>query len=367
MVAIYTALLLAAPQWGKHAVGLEVAALEDPSRPREGKPRPIQMTLWYPAEKGGQEDLTFGDYVTLLASELGPASPEQVRETVEEHASFLRDRAKMSGDEVERWLARPMRAVPRAPPLTGAVPLVLVAQGNGNSASDQAVLCELLASHGFAVATSPSPTRITGPMKDNSDIAKTAEDQTLDLAILAKAARERPFVAKVPDRTALVGHSFGARSALLYAMQNGAVALVSLDGGIGTKTGQDELRKSRFFDAARAKLPILHIYEQLDAFMAPDFTLLRSLPGADVRLVRATHLHHMHFTTVGDAAGQFPALAKVTQADARTTQAYTDVANATVAFLEAALADKRGRARIDRALSHVGRTLSVTQNAPPAH
>src|SRR5207248_6268493 len=117
MVAIYTALLLAAPQWGKHAVGLEVAALEDSTRPREGKPRPIQMSLWYPAEKGGQEDLTFGDYVTLLASELGPASPEQVRTAVEEHASFLRTRAKMSEGDIERWLARPMRAIPRAPPL----------------------------------------------------------------------------------------------------------------------------------------------------------------------------------------------------------------------------------------------------------
>jgi pimeloyl-ACP methyl ester carboxylesterase len=168
-------------------------------------------------------------------------------------------------------------------------------------------------------------------------------------------------VATEPARTALVAHSFGARSALLYAMHDGAAALVSLDGGIGTKTGQDQLRKSKFFDAARAKLPILHFYEQLDAFMAPDFALLRSLPGADVRLVRATHLHHMHFTTVGDAASQFPALAKVTHADARTAQAYADVANATVAFLKAALSDAPGRARIDRALSKLGSTLSNRQ------
>jgi dienelactone hydrolase len=362
MVAFLSAALLsAALHWGAHPVGLEVVALEDPSRPLEGKPRPIQMSLWYPAEKGGQEDLTFGDYVTLLASELGPASPEQVQTTVEEHASFLRTRAKMTGDDVERWLARPMRAIPRAPPVATPAPLVLVAQGSGNSASDQAVLCELIASHGFAVATSPSPTRITGPMKDEGDIAKTAEDQALDLAVLAKAARERPFVAK--DRTALVAHSFGARAALLYAMHDGAAALVSLDGGIGTKTGQDELRKSRFFDAARAKLPILHIYEQLDAFMAPDFSLLRSLPGADVRLVRASHLHHMHFTTVGDAAAQFPALAQVTHADARTAQAYGDVADATVSFLQAALAQKTTRAGIDRALSHLGKTLVVTKRS----
>jgi dienelactone hydrolase len=349
MVALLSAILSAALPWGTHAVGLEVAALEDPGRPHEGKPRPIQMVLWYPAEKGGQEDLTFGDYVGLVASELGPASPEQVRTAVEEHAEFLRTRAKMSEADIERWLSRPMRAIPRAPPAATPVPLVLVAQGNGNSASDQAMLCELIASHGFAVATSPSPTRISGPMKGEEDIAKTAEDQALDLAMVAKAARERPFVAK--DRTALVAHSFGARSALLYAMHEGATALVSLDGGIGTRTGRDELRKSRFFDGARAKLPILHIYEQLDAFMAPDFSLLRSLPGADLRLVRASHMHHMHFTTVGEAVGQFPALAQVTHADARTSQAWRDVANATVAFLQG------------HALSHLGSNLTITKRA----
>jgi dienelactone hydrolase len=359
MLAIYAALLMAAPQWGPHAVGFEVVPLEDASRPREGKPRPIQMSLWYPAEKGGAEDLTFGDYVTLVASELGPASPEQVSISVDEHASFLRSRAKMSEADIERWLARPMRAIPRAPPLATPAPLVLVAQGNDNSASDQAVLCELLASHGFVVATSPSPTRISGPMKSEEEIAKVAEDQALDLGLLGMEARKRPFVAK--GRTALVGHSFGARSALLWAMHDGHLAgLVSLDGGIGVKTGQAELRASRFFDRDRATLPILHFYEELDGFMAPDFSLLRSLP-AYLRLVRTTHMHHMHFTTVGEAASKFPALAQVTHADARTSQAYAEVANATVSFLKAALAEKPTRAGIDRALSHLGKNLALSK------
>src|SRR5207237_8585318 len=128
----------------------------------------------------------------------------------------------MSEGDVERWLARPMRAIPRAPPLATPVPLVLVAQGSGNSASDQAVLCELLASHGFAVATSPSPTRITGPMKGEEDIARTAEEQALDLAVLAKAAPEGPFVAK--DRTARGAHSLGARAARPAARLAGAAA-----------------------------------------------------------------------------------------------------------------------------------------------
>jgi hypothetical protein len=63
---------------------------------------------------------------------------------------------------------------------------------------------------------------------------------------------------------------------------------------------------------------------------------------------------------VGDAVGKFPALAKVTHADARTPQAYSDVSGATVAFLEASFA-KTPKARIDRALSKLGGTLSNRQ------
>jgi hypothetical protein len=71
----------------------------------------------------------------------------------------------------------------------------------------------------------------------------------------------------------------------------------------------------------------------------------------------------MHFTTVGDAVRQFPALAQVTHSDARTAQAYGDVADATVSFLKAALAQKPTRAGIDRALSHLGKTLVVTKQS----
>ncbi|MFL5396423.1 MAG: hypothetical protein ACJ79P_00840, partial [Myxococcales bacterium] len=67
MLAIaWTAVLLAAPQWGAHPVGFEVSALQDPSRPLEGRPRPIQMSLWYPAARPAPTELTFGDYVGLV-------------------------------------------------------------------------------------------------------------------------------------------------------------------------------------------------------------------------------------------------------------------------------------------------------------
>jgi pimeloyl-ACP methyl ester carboxylesterase len=165
-------------------------------------------------------------------------------------------------------------------------------------------------------------------------------------------------------RPAVVAHSFGARSALLFAMRDGASALVSLDGGIGTKTGQSNLVSSRFYDSVRATLPILHLYEDLDSFMAPDFSLLRSLARADRFIVRTAHLHHVHFTEIGAVLAGFPALATATRADPETARAYDDVARTVVAFLRAA--SGHATTRIDETLKSGGRLLVVVERLPAA-
>jgi dienelactone hydrolase len=338
MTLVAWAILLGALSWGPHAVGFETGLVADveASRMVDGKPRPIQMSLWYPAERKGRASLTFRDYVELKAGERGTASAGGTRAAVEQEAAFLRGAAKMDPGDVERWLDRPMRAVREAPPLAGRRALVLVAQGNGHGAADQAILCEFLASHGFVVATSPSPTRIVGPMQSDAGIAPMAQDQALDLAAIAKAARERPFVDAA--RTALVAHSFGARSGLLFLMHHDVAAFVSLDGGIGTKRGERELRASPLFDASRATTPIVHVYEELDGYMAPDFSLLRALDRADRFIVHAPHMHHIHFSSVNEDVDSFPALASATSADRQTARTYEEVAQLTLAFLDASLA-----------------------------
>jgi dienelactone hydrolase len=355
---------LAVPVWGPHPVGFEVMQLEDASRPLGGRPRPIQLSFWYPAQPTARATLVFRDYVALAASERGPAAIGAEDAAIAKHAAFLHDAAKLPPADVARWLDRRMRAVAHGKALAGPWPLVLVAQGNDNGAEDQATLCELLASQGFVVATSPSPTRIAGPMKNESDIARVAEDQALDLAAIQKAVRAR--TSSRHTRPAVVAHSFGARSALLFAMRDGASALVSLDGGIGTNRGQSELMASRFYDSARATFPILHVYEDLDSFMAPDFSLLRSLTGADRWFVRSAHLHHVHFTEIGAALAGFPALAIATGADPDTAAAYDDVARTTVALLEAVVSGDRehSAARADRALNGGARNLGVVAKLP---
>jgi dienelactone hydrolase len=202
---------------------------------------------------------------------------------------------------------------------------------------DQAVLAELLASHGYAVATCPSPMNISGPMQDASEIAARAEEQAADLAFVRHELRDDVHVDA--SRLAVVGHSFGARGALLFAMQDRAVrALVSLDGGIGTALGRDAMEKSPLFRARGLDIPMLHAYEELDEFMTPDFALLRAVAGERLELVPTRGLRHVHFTTVGFAAAAWSDVARATGAGEGVTESLATIVSRTIERIARALA-----------------------------
>jgi len=324
------------PLWGglesgPSAVGFKVLRKSDPSRPLQGgAARPIQISLWYPAAASDGPRLTYRDYFVLSADELlaQPASPDEERKALAGFEGFLAS-VKVPAAVAERWLAEPMAASRDAPAASGKHPLLLIALGNGQSAHDQAVLGEYVASHGFAVATCPSQTRIGGAMQSESQIAANAEAQAADLAFVAQELRETVDA----ERIGVIGDSFGARSALLFAMADAKVrALVSLDGGIGTATGARVFAASRLFNADRARAPILHFYEEADPFMKPDFGLLRSLDRSERWLIRMGGLHHVHFTILGEAAAIFPELGAATHTVDGTRAAYEQVLDAARRF-----------------------------------
>ncbi len=320
------------------AVGFKVLAEKDATRPLEdGRSRPVQIAIWYPAAKASGARMTYRDYFLLTASETDPEeTPREAdrRKAIEGFESFLAS-AGVTKSDAARLLATRMTAVRAAGPAAERFPLVLIAQGNGQSAHDQAFLAEYLASHGYVVATSPSPARLTGPVSEE-DIPSKAQEQAADLVFAIKALQTWPSVR--PGPAALVGHSFGARSALLVAMsQRDIAALVSLDGGIGAKTGTGMLERSRLFDAKKMTAPLLHFFEDSDPFMAPDFTLLRSLGPGERFVVRVPDVRHIHFTSIGALISIAPSLAKATSANERTRWSYEAVCRSTISFLDAAM------------------------------
>jgi dienelactone hydrolase len=329
---------------GRWPVGFTHLAVADTSRPLpSGRPRPLDIGVWYPAGASATPHLAYRTYFLLTPppQDSLPAD-EAARRELAGFGEFLASHGA-SPAAVSAWLDAPMLATPGPPAAGGRFPLVLVAQGNGQSLHDQAPLCEYLASHGYVVATVPSPMRISGPLTDEREMGARASEQAYDLGFaLAQVARRPDVDAR---RVGLVGHSFGARAALLFAMRERRVAaLVSLDGGIGTATGRTSLEQAPSFDPAAMRAPMLHLYQRLDAFMAPEFGLLRSLTASDRWLVQVPAMHHHHFASLGAVSVTRPALAPALGASAGTARAYLAVAAATLGFLDGFLTYQPGAA-----------------------
>jgi dienelactone hydrolase len=276
------------------------------------------VAFWYPAAATGSgPELRFRDLLAATVGEAGlrAAKPGEVDAALAGWSGFLTGH-DVSPATAAAWLEAPLGVFAAAAPADRRPPLVLVAQGDRQSAPDQAVLCAFLASHGFAVATMPSPSSLDGEMSTEAEIVPRAEEQAADLAFVA-AELERRGLADA-TRIGVVGHSFGARGALFYVMREPrAVALVSLDGGIGTALGAAAMRASPMWRPARLRASVLHCFERLDPFMAPDLGLLREAAGERLELLESREMHHIHFSTLGFAAAAWPDLGAATGAGDR--------------------------------------------------
>jgi dienelactone hydrolase len=273
---------------------------------------------WYPTSATGAP-LRFRDYLGDGAEQL---------------ASFLGNTGT-SQATVDSLFASSLYAVPSPRSIGRPFPLVLIAQGNSHDVIDQVILCEYLASQGFVVAATPSP-MVRSPIEREEQVGTFAETQAAELAATIGAIATTLPVDT--EHVGVVGHSFGARAALLLAMQNRRVkAIVSLDGGIGTSTAAESFRRAPSFRADAPLPPLLHFFEELDAFVAPDFAMLKSLRSSELLLEPTEAMHHVHFTTYGFAAALFPDLARATRATPTTGKAVTRVAELTANFLRRSL------------------------------
>ena len=293
-------------QPGPSRVGFSVHMEKDAARSTRSAPRAIQTACWYPAATGGSP-MTFADYFALASEENGTPATEVERAAAVATLKTQVAQAAIPAAAIDDWLSAPMTARRDARPASGSHSLVLIAQGNNHSVHNQAVLGEFLGSHAYVVCTSPSQSRLSEPMQSDTDVLPHARAQAADLQIVARSAATR---FQIDGDPAVVAHSFGARSALLFAADNRVAAFVSLDGGIGAAHAISWLDTASTAGAttiARVRVPLLHIFETTDPQMAADFTLLRALPVKPV-LVRIDGLHHWDFSALGTSSVAVPAL-----------------------------------------------------------
>lgn len=309
VIAVRTPFLqpAAPPIWSGLKVGSHGAGTATLTR---GK---VVATMWYPSSGDGKP-ITVGYFAASI--------------------SAFADEAGVDGlpaDIISRYASRQLFARVNATRASGRFPLVVISQGNQQRPLHQAVLAEFLATHGFVVITATSTT-VTSPMKSSDDVGPAAQREAEQLQMLVELGKTLPQVDR--SRVFAAGHSFGARAALLLAMHDRTIArLISLDGGIGTAQSMDSYRRANWFARDRATVPILHFYEELDDFMAPDFTLLRSLPSASLTLRTVDGLHHPHFTTLGFASVLDPVLANAVHLESSAPAALNTVFTELLSFL----------------------------------
>ena len=286
------------PGPGARDVGFSVWLERDGSRPLNGAPRPVQVGCWYPARSRTGPALTYADYFVLSESERdGRRLTEAERNAaIAAYEKLLVENGVSSGG-FDAWFKTVCLARRDAPPIDDALPLVLVAQGNFHSLHHQAVLAEHLASHGYLVCSTPSQTRLSGPMQSEDDVTPNARAQAADLQIARRAASARFTVDG--DRLGLVGHSFGSRSSLVLAALTNATALVSLDGGIGGAQAKRWIDQVPEIDLVRMRTPVLHLYEDVEEFVTPDFELFERMTGTRRLLVKIDGVRHMDFSGLG--------------------------------------------------------------------
>jgi pimeloyl-ACP methyl ester carboxylesterase len=264
--------LLAPVKPGMHPVGYRV--MDVPGA------KPLQVSVWYVAGDDGQ--------------------PMRFRD--------------LSADELaQSYLDAPMLARRDASPVRTRFPLIFIVQGNGQSAGDQAVLAEILASHGYEVATIPSVA------------VKSVEEMHAKVIEQADAV-ERTLDLLKNDRVVLLGHSFGARAALLVAQRRKVQGLISLDGGIGTAVDVDWMRSKETLP------PILHLYQTSDERVKSDLTFLKSLKTS-LRLQPLAGMKHHHFSTYGFAAAADPEFANKSGAGAELRQSLDAMVRDILAFI----------------------------------
>lgn len=338
---------------GSYQVGFSVLNELDTSRQiaPHRKSRPIQISLWYPANHSAQAPLIYRDYLLLSAHELDfeNVSSEDEDAMLEQYTELLLSK-DIPVSAIEAWFHVRMMARPEIEPAKGLFPLIILAQGNMQSAHHQAILSEYIASHGYVVATSPSPMRISGPMTDMSQILSYAQEQEADMAFIFNILKHRQNVN--PEKLGLIGHSFGARAALLLLTQlTGVDVLVSLDGGIANTFGQNWLAGFSSFKPEQISVPILHFYQDIEDFVIPDFSLLEALKFAPRYLIKIDQMRHLYFTSLGMATAMIPGFAPPARQPI-IQQNYEAMCSFTLHFLDAFL--KEDKEKQDMLFSGIG-------------
>jgi dienelactone hydrolase len=356
------------PASGTHGVGLRVVEQYDYARSYRGKydivtgkpvtgetARPMQTLIWYPAQKSGQH-ITYADYVRLKfnADQFGRSAAE-----INAAAATWRKEAENnnSADQAAADMAHEMWAVRDAKPATGKFPVVIYAPSFGAHSSENADLCEYLASHGYVVIASPSMGARSRGMTDDLEGIET---QAADIAFLIGYAHTLPQADT--SKLAVAGYSWGGISNVFVAARDSRVkALVNLDGSV--RYWPELVAQAKYVEPSRVAIPMLYLaqrprsLEEVAKRGKPAVSFLNDMKYSDLYTVTLQPMEHFAFSS--EALRFLPSKRFDEYSPAEVSQAHGWMARYVLQFLNAYLQEEAP------AKTFLGNTAK--QNGVPAH
>lgn len=358
----------APPVWGEltpgpHAVGYRQLIIHDAARQyplplAPSSQRPVLLNLWYPAAPDSGSAMTVADYLQVRAAELTPTDrcfadllarhvrSDFVQETLGSEPQFL-DQKRLA--RLPPLLAQEVFAHREAKALVETHPLVLAHPGLGGAFADNFVMYEYLASHGYFVISSAFQSAAAKDMYIEWEPATSLPD----LDIIARWAKENLRSSAV----AVMGHSYGAQAALIYAMEGRPIdAVISLDSTLNygdpkTLWYKTWKRQSVWLDrAANVTVPTLLLSTNAET----NSTFFDELSASDRRLLQLPFLEHNEFESYGAMQARFAYDLRAKDASGTAAQVgagYQLAVRATLAFLDGILRkDERALVRLDSEL-----------------
>ena len=295
------------PEAGPHGVGVRVSEQYDYARNYRGRydivtgqpgtgetARPVQTLIWYPAQKSGKH-VAYGDYMRLQFSTEKFGMSEADVEAAS--AVWLKQRSPATAAKVTTELTHPMLAVRDAKAIAGKYPVVIYAPSFSATATENADLCEYLASHGYVVIASPSLGARAGGM--TTDV-EGIEAQAADIAFLIGYARTLPQADL--GKLAVAGYSWGGISNVFVAARDNRVkALVNLDGSV--RYWPEMIEQAKYVRPSRVTVPMLFLaarprsLEDLAKRDKPVVSFLNDLKYSDLYLVTLPAMEHFAFSS----------------------------------------------------------------------
>jgi pimeloyl-ACP methyl ester carboxylesterase len=287
-------------------VGFSSQLVIDKSRPSiiDLKPgRRIQINMWYPGKWDGKSSkMNFSDYIKVkgAADAIGDDPEKNFRNAYEDYwrwpISQGGNRQKIDSIFSKKF---GMNAIMNLENTDGKRPVVLLMHG---SAVDHAFLGEALAQQGYIAINVPDYGYLQKELNVNG-IGMETEIRDYEFAIATLSTNPNIDFNKI----VALGFSFGGQSAVGLACRNPNIkAVISYDGGIGSRFGARLINESPFCSTENITASLLHIYDY--SYSDNYLEQIKSFVYSERTLVGINQINHWHFTSFGYLVNVIPEL-----------------------------------------------------------